>query len=602
MSGLTNNAAERGPSEPKLLRVAGVGACVLVILFAFALGFVTDASRDFHWHVALGRWSLEHHALYRHDTLSHTFDGARMWTVSWLGDVIFASAYAVGGIVGTYVLRGLALAAMSVALIRDARRGRCSAFVAASLVAVVLTNSETRWFLRPEILSFALFAWVLDLSARVDPEGRLWRTWPLWLLTMVWANVHGSVAVGLAAIGLTLGEVGLRQALVRRWRRALESAAPIALCTGAACISGEGWRSVLSTTMLTAGCNTQLEWAPTTVTMLSSAEVLGLAAVAAVVVVAVALAPRRVSYGRVALFMVTLVLAARYRRCITLATIAGFACLVPAASLVRRELARRVRASWPEALGPASAFALFAFAAFTVDEDRTLSDLSTDVDPTAYPIAACRYAKTVPNPGHMLNSFNIGDYLTFCLDGDVKVAIDQRVCSLYPGEFYQRVTEESSSVSGVRSLSDDLDIGWIFAEHDALARAAADDPARWSLIYVDDQAVLYVRADRAESAAALREGDLSPIDPLRIGRAGPAEIRAWAESAAPLAIQRARCADCEVTELMAAEVAIGRGDREEAERALEALTSKRPARFDAARLELEKLARAELHLGAGQAP
>jgi hypothetical protein len=70
------------------------------------------------------------------------------------------------------------------------------------------------WQLRAQSFALPLFTWVLALMA-LDPRLRRRRTWLVFPLLIVWANLHGSVILGAAIVSIA-GLIGLGEALLRR--------------------------------------------------------------------------------------------------------------------------------------------------------------------------------------------------------------------------------------------------------------------------------------------------------------------------------------------------------------------------------------------------
>jgi len=119
-----------------------------------------------------------------------------VFTDQWLGDLALAAAKAIGDWRGVLALRATAVAAL-VAIVVDtalrARPGRPIIAVVAALPAIAL--SRFAWTDRPELLALVCFALLVRLLRGGDRE--LILTIPL---LFVWAQLHGSYALGLALI------------------------------------------------------------------------------------------------------------------------------------------------------------------------------------------------------------------------------------------------------------------------------------------------------------------------------------------------------------------------------------------------------------------
>jgi hypothetical protein len=171
-------------------------ALAVFALCAFAPAVLNDG--DTFSHIATGEWILDHHAVPHSDPFSFSFAGAPWTAHEWLSEVLLALGYRVAGWAGVMLLTGAA-AALGVYVV--ARRvvaelagpaGLVLAFVSLAMIAPVLLA-------RPHILALPCVAYWA--SALFDARARD-RAPPLALalVMLVWANLHGGFAFGLALI------------------------------------------------------------------------------------------------------------------------------------------------------------------------------------------------------------------------------------------------------------------------------------------------------------------------------------------------------------------------------------------------------------------
>src|SRR5215471_14864462 len=85
-----------------------VAAGVYVLLLALGPRLLNDP--DTYWHIALGRWIFEHHAVPTTDPFSATLQGTHWVAFEWLSQIAFAFAYGLGGWVGVVALAAAAVA------------------------------------------------------------------------------------------------------------------------------------------------------------------------------------------------------------------------------------------------------------------------------------------------------------------------------------------------------------------------------------------------------------------------------------------------------------------------------------------------------------
>ncbi|MEX2046331.1 MAG: hypothetical protein WEE03_04145 [Chloroflexota bacterium] len=177
-------------------------APLFVSLAAFALALATPpGDPDTYWHLASGRWMLEHRELLRADVFSSTINGQPYSVGEWLGQIVLYLAYLAGGWTGLVILRGLLIAVCAFFLTRVALRGGAAVIVAVPVTCAALILSEIVWTDRPHLFTLALFPVLLDLLllARAGRFRLLLAVPPLILL---WTNLHGGYALGLALIGI----------------------------------------------------------------------------------------------------------------------------------------------------------------------------------------------------------------------------------------------------------------------------------------------------------------------------------------------------------------------------------------------------------------
>ena len=161
----------------------------LTILVA-ALGLTAclmPAQSDTWWHLRAGEeiWRSGQVALQDHFT--HTVSGQPWPDHEWLTQVLFYATYAAGGMP---LLTLLCAAAVMMAWLIVLSLTPGPALFRVALVGGGAALSSAAWSLRPQVFTMALFAatlWTL-LRRRY--------LWSLPLLFLMWANLHGAVALG----------------------------------------------------------------------------------------------------------------------------------------------------------------------------------------------------------------------------------------------------------------------------------------------------------------------------------------------------------------------------------------------------------------------
>jgi hypothetical protein len=194
-------------------------ALAMFAICAFSPAVLNDG--DTWSHIATGDWMLAHHAVPHVDPFTFSV-GGKPWTAhEWLSELLLALAYRAGGFVGVSLLTGLAAAAaMFVVMRRVAKDLGGPALVALGVIALILLAPSL--LARPHILALPVFALYVDALFAARAENR---APPLAaaLLMMLWANLHGGFAFGLALVAPFALEAGLaagpgqRGAAARDW-------------------------------------------------------------------------------------------------------------------------------------------------------------------------------------------------------------------------------------------------------------------------------------------------------------------------------------------------------------------------------------------------
>jgi len=183
-------------SSEKCYRVARLVLIFLVLLSALCAGLHTVGDSDMGWHLATGRWVVEHRQVPRTDVLSFTSPGTP-WMYPPFAGVLFYLIYSLFGYAGLSWFCALACLAVVTYLIRRGDIG--SAVLALLAVGSIATRTAPRADLFSTVF-FALFLGELWAYQR----GMRCRLWLLPVIMLAWVNLHPGFMSGLAAIGAYL--------------------------------------------------------------------------------------------------------------------------------------------------------------------------------------------------------------------------------------------------------------------------------------------------------------------------------------------------------------------------------------------------------------
>jgi hypothetical protein len=171
---------------------------VLAGIAGLAMRPTTDP--DLFWHLATGRWILEHRRIPFADPFSWTVPGRAWIAHEWLTEVAFEAMHRVGGF-GVLVALSIALIVGTFAVVaRSARSLGAADGVTAALLLVAAFASAHTWGPRPQVITLLLFAWFVarlrSFAHALDAPA------PWWFvpITLVWSNLHGGFMFGLTAV------------------------------------------------------------------------------------------------------------------------------------------------------------------------------------------------------------------------------------------------------------------------------------------------------------------------------------------------------------------------------------------------------------------
>lgn len=183
------------PAAPPDRLTAMLPAFALVVVAVFAIRRLDDF--DTWWHLASGRWIVQHHAIPHTDVLSFTVPQNEWINLQWLYDVLLYGMWSLGGASGLVLLSAACFIATFALLARHIAR-YTGPIATTLLLCWVATTVNERFLIRPEMATFPLLAAVQLVLA----EGRERPSRLRWLvpLMVLWANMHSLFILGAGAI------------------------------------------------------------------------------------------------------------------------------------------------------------------------------------------------------------------------------------------------------------------------------------------------------------------------------------------------------------------------------------------------------------------
>ncbi|HET7540740.1 MAG TPA: hypothetical protein VFK05_12735, partial [Polyangiaceae bacterium] len=192
----------------KFARVAGLAALPLAFEVALKSMGVPIRSEDLWWHLGMGRVIAVAHAVPRSDSFTYTRLGTPYFDQPWFAQMTMYGVVAWCGLAGLLACGFvLMMGAEALAVLSGMRRG--ASFAVACLLQLALAPIAWRGFaMRPQAFAVPIFAAFVCVLVAYRQGARA-RLWVLPLLSVAWANLHGSFPLGLALVLLTLGATWL---------------------------------------------------------------------------------------------------------------------------------------------------------------------------------------------------------------------------------------------------------------------------------------------------------------------------------------------------------------------------------------------------------
>jgi hypothetical protein len=173
------------------LGVAQTAIGMLFIMIGLRAALV-PSQNDTFWHLRAGEEIWRTHRVPHVDTYSFTSGGWPWRDHEWLWQPVSYAFYKLGGM-PLMTLFGGAVVVAAVVVSYRMMVGRAS--TKALLMVAWLPLLPSAWALRPQLVSLLAVPLLLTFLVRE-------RFWPIPLLFVVWANVHGAVALGGVLLGV----------------------------------------------------------------------------------------------------------------------------------------------------------------------------------------------------------------------------------------------------------------------------------------------------------------------------------------------------------------------------------------------------------------
>ena len=468
-----------------ILIVFIISGILLLVVKSFENGI---ADPDTWWHLAAGKYMVENRTIPHQDIFSWTVAGQPWVTHEWLGEVFFYFAYLAGKFWGVLSLIILFTTLFLFFYWRLLSLAKGQFFIAALTFMVVGEMLYPFLVIRPQVLSylfFVVFLYVLHLF--IQKKDYLFI---LPLISLLWANSHGSFPLGPALVALFI-LTGTRKCEGEKienhaWepRQIKKLAAVFVLCLIAAAINPNWWRLLiypLETIKDNQMTSNIQEWlSPNFQDPYSQIFLVYYLATFLILV----LTTRKIQLTDLLLYLIFGGLSFLHGRFIPYSLlISGL--LWPA--YFQPRLALKLDLSRLKiAMLPALLILYVLVFALKAPPQTEIDYRFADKD--SFPIDAAAYLKQNPPEGKMFNDYGWGGYLIWNLPEE-KVFIDGRA-----DIYMKKVFGDYLKVTGLKpeaaSLLEEYRIGWVFMPAGSPLVQALKFSPRWSVLYEDKTAAI----------------------------------------------------------------------------------------------------------------
>lgn len=480
-----------------------VALAVVALVLAFSPGYLWN--EDLGWYLASGERILDEGAVPAHDDLLYSHGGAAGWIAhSWAWTVVLAVLNRAFGPTGLALFNALALLALLLPLLFWIRLDRCGLLGGLAAVAVLVIGGS-RLLLRAELASWLfLLAYLVILERR---RASRWTPLVLAALQLAWANTHGGFLLGLFVVAAYAvgGRIAGDERRVALWTVPLLAAVSLLKPGG---VLPELQRVGYGLTA--ASASPVMEWRPAWLQW-DTREPWVLAAVCAIGLASFLRVESPKRWSRLLLLMAT--------------TAAGFAAVrfvvaaVLCAAVVTLLNLRDRRSPAPRGTGRPARIACaaavvafcgvvgtlaFALARARHDLEAGQSRGFVTLGPASTAPGAADYILAHELPAPLFNDMELGGYLEQRLYPRYRAFIDSRNLSLELLHGYVRIV---TSRRAWRNAEAEFGFRTVVLSHLGLPsslqlRANLRDDPHWLRVYVDPQAVIFVRVDDATAPEA----------------------------------------------------------------------------------------------------
>ena len=479
----------------------------LLILLTFILVFGLElhfkpANQDIWQHLKTGEYILKEKSIPKTDIYSYTAFGNEWVTHEWLIQTIFYFFYFKFGMVSLIFLKAVIITLTFFILFKLINKNKNSNLYL-SLILIVFAAFITRYhsYTRPHIFSWLFIAVLLFLLQK-----KLYAYIPL--LTLIWANTHGSVLLGLAIIAVYLGEkIILKRQLITNCINNgtfLMQFAILAKLTKVHKLMSFDIRLlyILIISFLTPLANPSTykvfllplqllkfsayikEWKPFPANSWWFIFYFMFVLITIISFIIAYKSERKLRIAELAIFLLFAYLGFSSKRSLAVSVIV-------IAPILANKLGMLLKDRLKRKLLKDAVFSL-VIAALIVFSTTNLNAFNLKVSLEEYPANAVQFIKEKNITGNMYNDYGFGPFILFSLYPDYKVFIDTRA-EVYGEKMIKDYYYIRYALEHWEKLAENYDISFFVIQHKQEIENALYASKNWKLVYYDGLASIYVK-------------------------------------------------------------------------------------------------------------
>ncbi len=190
--------------------VWGLFAVFSVLVF-LASTYKVSGDDDFFWHLATGRYIVEHKVVPDTDIFGFATQGVEWIPFEWGWDVLTYGLYNIAGYNTILVFRSIAFVFIFFLYFKLFQKFKINSFLSLLILFVLLIGIMDRLSPRPHVITYIFFAiiiYILTSFKYLDREKYVKKLYFLPIIFLVWGNMHmGALAGGLFLFIFAVSEV-----------------------------------------------------------------------------------------------------------------------------------------------------------------------------------------------------------------------------------------------------------------------------------------------------------------------------------------------------------------------------------------------------------